>query len=126
MRGMKPTSTIAIALSIALGTTLVASDWPQWRGPHGSGISDEKNLPERWSATENVVWKAPLPGRGHSSPTVVGDRVFITTAEEDRELQAVLCFDRRTGNQLWRTDVHRGLLTYRGRKKPAYSAYKRG
>jgi outer membrane protein assembly factor BamB len=56
-----------------------ASDWPQWRGPHGNGIADEKNLPDRWSATENVAWKASLSGLGVSSPIVFGDRVFVTS-----------------------------------------------
>src|SRR5690349_11521035 len=74
------------------------ADWPAWRGPTGNGVAAaDQSPPVRWSSTENVLWKAPLPGRGHSSPTVVGDRVFIATAEEDREVQSALCFDRQTG-----------------------------
>ena len=59
--------------------TVGAADWPNWRGPAGSGIADERNLPERWSATENVAWKADLGGQGVSSPIVSGDRVFVTS-----------------------------------------------
>ena len=56
-----------------------ASDnWPQFRGPNASGFSSNANLPDKWSATENVAWKADLPGRSWSSPIVWGDRVFLT------------------------------------------------
>jgi len=70
---------LAAALMLALGGSPVAADWPQWRGPHGSGIADDANVPDRWSATENLVWKAPLAGLGVSSPIVFGDRVFVTS-----------------------------------------------
>lgn len=70
---------LAISLAAILGTTAAAADWPQWRGPHGSGISDEKNLPERWSATDNVAWTAPIGGLGVSTPIVSGNKVFVTS-----------------------------------------------
>jgi outer membrane protein assembly factor BamB len=57
-------------------------NWPQWRGPAGQGISAETDLPSQWSGTENVAWKTAIPGRGHSSPIVWGNRVFLTTAVE--------------------------------------------
>lgn len=63
---------------LAIGTT-AAADWPQWRGPHGTGVSPERRLPVHWSATENVAWKAPIAGLGVSSPIVMGDRVFVTS-----------------------------------------------
>jgi outer membrane protein assembly factor BamB len=56
-----------------------AEDWPQWRGPAGTGVSTEQSLPERWSDTEGVAWKARLRGVGVSSPVVSGDRVFVTS-----------------------------------------------
>lgn len=56
-----------------------AEDWPHWRGPNASGVSPEQTLPTRWSATENVAWKAPLAGLGISTPVVSGDRVFVTS-----------------------------------------------
>src|SRR3954469_13308374 len=67
-----------------------ATDWPCWRGPHGNGIaSPEQAPPLRWGKADNVLWKMAIPGRGHSSPIVVGDRVIVTTADEDRESQSV-------------------------------------
>jgi outer membrane protein assembly factor BamB len=67
--------------TILLGVSLSAADWPNWRGPRGTGASDEKNLPVRWSASENVAWKAPIGGAGVSSPIVAGDRVFVTSQQ---------------------------------------------
>lgn len=68
-----------VAIALAIAGSASAADWPQWRGPHGTGVSDEKNLPERWSATENVAWKVDLGGVGVSSPIVSGSRVFVTS-----------------------------------------------
>ena len=72
------------------------------------GIASTAAVPVRWSATENVVWRTPVPGRGHSSPVIVGDRVFLTTAEDKAQVQSVLAFDRGSGKQLWKIDVSRG------------------
>ena len=66
-------------LAVAIGGSVAAADWPQWRGPHGSGIADEKDMPVRWSATENVAWKTAIAGLGVSTPIVSGDRVFVTS-----------------------------------------------
>ena len=74
--------TLALLAIFSLTTAGAAANWPQWRGPDGSGISNEKNLPESWSPTMNIKWKAAIPGRGHSSPIVWGNRVFVTTAVE--------------------------------------------
>src|SRR5205814_6714203 len=60
------------------------SDWPGWRGAHGNGVaSPDQSPPLRWGKSENVLWKAAIPGRGHSSPIVVGDRLVVATANED-------------------------------------------
>lgn len=59
-----------------------SEDWPQWRGPHGDGVSSARNLTTEWSGTQNVEWKTAIPGHGHSSPVVWGDRIFLTTAVE--------------------------------------------
>ncbi|MGI9472514.1 MAG: PQQ-binding-like beta-propeller repeat protein, partial [Rubripirellula sp.] len=58
----------------------VSADWPQWRGPLGTGAAPNSNPVLEWSPTQNVRWKTPLPGRGHSTPIVWGDDVFVTTA----------------------------------------------
>ena len=65
--------------SLIAGGSAAAADWPQWRGPNGTGATSETNLPVRWSASENVVWKAPIGGLGVSTPIVSGDRVFVTS-----------------------------------------------
>src|SRR3990170_6076572 len=55
-----------------------AGDWPSWRGPNG-GVAPDRSLPTRWSASENIAWKAPLAGAGVSTPIVSGDRVYVTS-----------------------------------------------
>src|SRR5690349_5305588 len=82
-------------------------DWPCWRGPTQDGIAAPgQSLPVKWSETENVLWKAPIPGRGHGSPTVIGDAIYLATADREKGSQSVLCLDRRTGKLIWETEVH--------------------
>jgi outer membrane protein assembly factor BamB len=102
-----------------------ALNWPQWRGPEATGVAPHADPPVRWSETENVRWKVELPGKGHSTPIVWGDRVFLTAAIPVGEvsgpevragahdnLQAirrqqlvVLALDRRDGSVLWQRAV---------------------
>ncbi len=84
------------------------SDWPGWRGPNRNGISPSSSAPVTWSETENVVWRVPVPGRGHSSPVVCGDQVILATALEDKLQQVVVAFDRATGSEKWRLVLHEG------------------
>ena len=73
-------SLFALAMLPLVATAVVrADDWPNWRGPEATGVSAERTLPTRWSATENVAWKAPIAGVGISTPIVSGDRVFVTS-----------------------------------------------
>lgn len=88
-----------------------ADDWAEFRGPTGQGHYTGKPLPTRWSATDNVVWKQPIPGKGWSSPVVHKGRIYLTTAVpsadgKDLSLQA-LCLDAASGKQLWQTEVFR-------------------
>ena len=84
-----------------------ASDWPAWRGPTRDGIAAPgQEPPLRWSETENVLWKSPILGRGHGSPTVVGDRIYLATADGTKRNQSVLCLDRHSGKLVWQTEVH--------------------
>ena len=69
---------IAVSLVLSSGA-LAADDWPNWRGPLASGVSTETGLPDRWSATDNIAWRAPLAGVGVSSPIVAGDHVYVTS-----------------------------------------------
>ena len=85
----------------------ISQDWPAWRGPNRDGIAAPgQNPPVQWSETENIVWKASIPGRGHSSPTVVGDRIYLATADPVKLSQSVICLDRGTGKQIWQSEVH--------------------
>lgn len=98
------------------------NDWPWWRGPSRNGVaSADQDPPIEWSDSKNVAWKAAVPGRGQSSPTVVGDCVYLATADEERETQSVLCYDRKTGQQRWETVVHRGGLMRKNEKSTAAS-----
>jgi len=79
-----------------------ASDWRQFRGPLGNGVSDEPKLPVTLDAQKSVAWKIKLPGRGLSSPIIVGDRVFVTCSSgRKQERLHVLCFNASDGSQLW-------------------------
>lgn len=99
------------------------SDWPWWRGPTRDGVAPgRQNTPLAWSETENVVWRAEVPGRGHGSPIVVGDRVLLLAAEPDRQVQSVLCFDRKTGKRLWQAEVHSGGFTAKGNEKSSLAS----
>lgn len=82
-----------------------AGEWPQWRGPKGDGTSDEMNVPVHWSEKENILWKFRIPGRGHSSPVVWADRVFVTTCMEKDQQRVLLCLDRRDGKIVWQRTV---------------------
>lgn len=84
------------------------SDWPWWRGPNQDGVATGKLPPTNWSEIKNVVWKIQVPGRGHSSPIVVGDHVFLTTADEDAETMSLICYNRQDGKEKWATKVHSG------------------
>lgn len=90
----------ALAAVLALAVPASADNWPQWRGPKNDGVSAERNLPTDWSETKNVLWKAPMPGMGSSTPCVWGDRIFLTSADGSDNLLA-LCLGT-DGKELWR------------------------
>ncbi len=83
-----------------------AAEWPQWRGPGLNGISDEKNLPVRWSRDENVAWKLALPSFSGATPIIWGDRIFLNVAE--KEDLALWCVDRAQGGVLWKKHLSGG------------------
>lgn len=88
-----------------------ADNWPQWRGPHYDGISAEKNLPVRWSRTENVAWRLPLPGPAGATPCIWGDRIFLTSADET---DLVLLCASTKGQILWKKAMGTGNKVARG------------
>src|SRR5438477_8164089 len=74
------------------------ADWPWWRGPTRDGIANPKQRPPlKWSDSASILWKSPVPGRGHGSPIIVGERIFLATADHEREIQSLACYDRGTG-----------------------------
>src|SRR5204862_6692221 len=98
-----------LSASAASGSVDPSRDWPEWRGPTRDGIAaPEQNPPVEWNETNNVLWKAQIPGTGHGSPTVVGDRIYLPTAEPAKPSQSVLCFERTTGKLIWQSKVHGG------------------
>ncbi len=156
---MKQTRRIALTLILALIATglgsftrnAAAGNWPQWRGPDGTGVSNEKNLPTEWGPTKNIKWKTAIEGRSHSSPIVWGNRVFLTTAiegavvpgakavkhvlEGDKEFLhpdsvgadhkhtfKVLCIDRESGKILWQSTAWEGTPYDNRHRKSSYAA----
>lgn len=101
---------MALMLTAAWAGSAQAENWPGWRGPRGDGTSLEKNPPLRWSAAENIVWKTPIPGLGHSSPIIWNDRIFLTTAQPENQERLLLGLDRQTGRVLWQKTVLRAPL----------------
>src|SRR3954452_262874 len=98
------------------GTFASAADWPQFRGPGGLGVSNDKGVPEKWSEKENVLWKTKLPGPGTSSPITVGDAIYLTCysgyaaspsdpGDPKDLLRHLVCLDRKTGAIRWTRDV---------------------
>lgn len=88
-----------------------STDWPRWRGPNADGVADGRNLPIKWSKTENILWSAELPGWGTSSPVIYSNRIFLTSqiAAGDKKSLLTLCFDRKSGKELWRHDFGFGV-----------------
>ena len=128
------------------------TNWPQWRGPAGQGISTEKNLPTTWTATKNIKWKTPIEGRGHSSPIVWGKKIFLTTALDGEAVPGrtpgvthkmadgsdfvhpdavgadlkhtfkVICLDRETGKILWERVAYEGPVHDSRHKKASFAS----
>ncbi|HSE24376.1 MAG TPA: PQQ-binding-like beta-propeller repeat protein [Pyrinomonadaceae bacterium] len=146
---------IAIVTTLSIGflsliNTSSAANWPQWRGADGSGVSTEKNLPSDWNVSKNIKWKTPIEGRGHSSPIVWNNRIFLTTAVEgevvpgakaikhmdgDKEFLhpdsvgadrkhtfKVVCIDRVSGKVLWQSVAWEGTPYDNRHRKSSYAA----
>jgi len=84
---------------------MAAAEWGQFRGPGSAGVAEDGKLPEKWSSTENVVWKTEVPGEGWSSPVIYGDRVFLTSVMDNGTSCRILCLDRKSGQILWNKEV---------------------
>ena len=94
--------------------------WPRWRGASGQGVVEDGEYPDTWSDTTNVLWKTAVPGGGHSSPIVWGDRIFLTTSRNRGRRVSILSFRRSDGTLLWATDAPEGRPEYtHGKNSPA-------
>jgi outer membrane protein assembly factor BamB len=118
---------LTLAQNDRAGVALIPSDgeglkyWPRWRGPSGQGLAVGSGFPDRWSSTQNIVWRAPVPGRGHSSPIIWGDRIYLTTAYNDGRA-SVLAFDRASGKRAWEAFVPDTTAEYLHQKNSHASA----
>jgi len=137
----------SIAIAGCLGVLLSAADWPAYRGPAASGVG-QGSAPATWNAdastgpVRNIKWKTPIPGLSHSSPVILGDKLFVTTAissagnaplkiglygsgdsaNDDGEQEWVLyCLDKHTGKVLWRQTAHRGKPRARRHTKATHA-----
>lgn len=109
-------------VSMVVQTGAALKYWPHWRGPSMQGLVAGRGYPDRWSETENVVWKVPVPGRGHSSPIIWGDRIFLTSATEDGSSRWMLAFRRSDGTLLWKTLVPEAPAAERLYRKNSYAS----
>jgi len=104
-RGRFPILGLILALLLTQGASVVAENWPCWRGPRLDGSSVESHIPQLWTAESNVVWKTELPGVGHASPIVWNDRIFTVTAVAAEQSRVLLCLDRPSGRIVWQKTV---------------------
>lgn len=93
------------------------NDWPWWRGPNRNGKAAEVKVPTKLSEQDNLAWKVKVPGRGHSSPIVVGNSLFLTTADETKKTHSVLAFDRTSGKPLWTKQTNQGAFPAKNHPK---------
>src|SRR5688500_8879565 len=142
--------TLTVVNSIAISTS--AANWPQWRGPDGQGVSEEKGLPVEWSNTKNIKWKTAIEGLGHSSPIVWGKKIFLTTALDGEIIPGrkpgvthkladgsefvhpdavgadlnhtfkVVCLDRETGKIIWERVAYEGPVHDSRHKKASFAS----
>lgn len=118
-------------------------NWPQFRGAGAMGTAENPALPESWSSTENIAWKVPVAGMGWSSPVVWGERVYLTTAISEGEVEKVkeglyfggerkptkdvhewrvLCLDLKSGKVIWNKAVHKGVPAQARHRKNSYAS----
>lgn len=104
---MKLSSALLLILALSVGPSIASENWPFWRGDlTGSGATaSDASLPTEWSKDKNVKWRAELPEPGNSTPTIWGDKIFVTQAENAKHWRGLLCLDRRTGEEIWRNGL---------------------
>ena len=96
---------ISTLLLASMVGQVLAENWPAWRGPEGTGVTAETDLPLEWSRDKNVAWRIELPDKGNSTPIIWEDRVFLNQAIESEKRRTLMCLDRTTGKLLWQSGV---------------------
>ena len=92
-------------------------DWPLWRGPNHDGIAQTgQSLPTKLDKSKHLLWQAKIEGKGHGTPIVAGDKVFLLTSNEKKSRQMAIALDRKTGKHVWVTEVHNGKLDKKNKK----------
>jgi outer membrane protein assembly factor BamB len=137
-------SLLVVALYLALASAACAQNWPAFRGHHSAGLGDGNDLPVVWDAEKstNILWKTPIPGLGHSSPIIWGDRIFITTAvsstlnsqfvhgltetpasadDNSKHSWRVYCLDKNTGRIIWEKVIYEGAPKVKRHVKASYA-----
>lgn len=104
-----PLLPLVVLLALPASLSANPNDWPTWRGTDHTGHTNpDQDLPLKFSKSENVRWVATIPGKGHGSPIVVGEQIFLATADEKAKTQSLLCYNRKTGKQVWAKEIHKG------------------
>jgi outer membrane protein assembly factor BamB len=109
MKSLLSCQIMMIGILLFLSSFARAENWPGWRGPRGDGTCIEQDVPANWDPA-GALWKTELPGKGHASPIVWGDRVLTATGITDTKERVLLCLDRAAGKILWRQTVVQGPL----------------
>jgi outer membrane protein assembly factor BamB len=99
---------VLILSLIVTATTALSANWPAWRGPNGDGVSAEKNLPIKWSPTQNIAWKLALPQWSGATPVIWGDTIFLNVAEADGDALSLWAVNRSKGDVLWKKPLSTG------------------
>jgi outer membrane protein assembly factor BamB len=95
-----------VGLSGLVSNVVAVENWPGWRGPRGDGTTEgDARIPTHWKVPEDIVWKTPLPGKGHASPIIWGDCIFIVAALEQTNARVLICIDRNSGENVWQQTV---------------------
>lgn len=102
----------ALLLLCCFTSVAQAENWPGWRGPRGDGTSEEQKVPTTWNGEtgENILWKTPTPGSGHSSPIVWGDDLLLTACDDATQERLLVAYDKTTGEKRWQQTVLKAPL----------------
>jgi outer membrane protein assembly factor BamB len=102
---MRPRLLAALLSLLVLAIAVDAANWPRFRGPNGTGVAADRDIPIQLGEKDNLLWKVPIPGKGNSSPVIWGDKLFLQSASDNGKERWLLCLDVRNGKTLWKADA---------------------